>query len=104
MVSRRRFLSAASGASLSYAVRDAFGLSSRVNPFLPEFGEGIDALDNTKLVKIVIGTGGHGHCFPGATMPFGAVQLSPDTGAKIGIIARGTTTATAAFLVSATLI
>jgi predicted alpha-1,2-mannosidase len=26
-----------------------------------------------------IGTGGHGHCFPGAAMPFGAVQLSPDT-------------------------
>src|SRR3984957_19474340 len=29
-----------------------------------------------------IGTGGHGHCFPGATMPFGAVQLSPDTGVR----------------------
>jgi predicted alpha-1,2-mannosidase len=26
-----------------------------------------------------IGTGGHGHCFPGAAVPFGAVQLSPDT-------------------------
>ncbi len=26
-----------------------------------------------------IATGGHGHCFPGATVPFGAVQLSPDT-------------------------
>jgi len=26
-----------------------------------------------------IGTGGHGHCFPGASVPFGAVQLSPDT-------------------------
>jgi predicted alpha-1,2-mannosidase len=26
-----------------------------------------------------IGTGGHGHCFPGASLPFGAVQLSPDT-------------------------
>ena len=38
--------------------------------------------DNTKLVKIAIATGGHGHCFPGATMPFGAVQLSPDTGIK----------------------
>ncbi|MDR0969981.1 MAG: GH92 family glycosyl hydrolase [Lentimicrobiaceae bacterium] len=27
----------------------------------------------------LIGTGGHGHTFPGATMPFGMVQLSPDT-------------------------
>ena len=26
-----------------------------------------------------IGTGGHGHTYPGAAMPFGAVQLSPDT-------------------------
>ncbi len=26
-----------------------------------------------------IGTGGHGHTYPGATSPFGLVQLSPDT-------------------------
>ncbi len=26
-----------------------------------------------------IGTGGHGHTYPGATVPFGMVQLSPDT-------------------------
>ena len=26
-----------------------------------------------------IGTGAHGHTYPGATMPFGMVQLSPDT-------------------------
>ncbi len=27
-----------------------------------------------------IGTGGHGHTYPGATIPFGMVQLSPDNG------------------------
>src|SRR6516164_4829532 len=27
----------------------------------------------------IVGTGGHGHTFPGATTPFGFVQLSPDT-------------------------
>src|SRR5215469_11994056 len=27
----------------------------------------------------LIGTGGHGHTYPGATVPFGMVQLSPDT-------------------------
>ncbi|MEA1896663.1 MAG: glycoside hydrolase family 92 protein, partial [Bacteroidota bacterium] len=27
-----------------------------------------------------IGTGGHGHTFPGAAYPFGMVQLSPDNG------------------------
>ncbi len=35
--------------------------------------------DYTKYVNPFIGTGGHGHTFPGATIPFGAVQLSPDT-------------------------
>ena len=31
------------------------------------------------LVNPFIGTGGHGHTYPGATLPFGMVQLSPDT-------------------------
>src|SRR5215470_2130327 len=30
-------------------------------------------------VNPFIGTGGHGHTFPGAVLPFGMVQLSPDT-------------------------
>ncbi len=30
-------------------------------------------------VEPIIGTGWHGHTFPGATAPFGLVQLSPDT-------------------------
>lgn len=33
----------------------------------------------TYLVNPFIGTGGHGHTFPGASSPFGMVQLSPDT-------------------------
>ncbi|PPU93125.1 GH92 family glycosyl hydrolase [Xanthomonas albilineans] len=33
----------------------------------------------TRHVDVFIGTGGHGHTFPGATLPFGMVQLSPDT-------------------------
>jgi putative alpha-1,2-mannosidase len=35
--------------------------------------------DYTHWVNPFIGTGGHGHTFPGATTPFGMVQLSPDT-------------------------
>ena len=31
------------------------------------------------FVNPFIGTGGHGHTYPGATMPFGMIQLSPDT-------------------------
>lgn len=33
----------------------------------------------TQYVNPFIGTGGHGHTFPGAVLPFGMVQLSPDT-------------------------
>ena len=32
----------------------------------------------TEYVNPFIGTGGHGHCFPGAAYPFGGIQLSPD--------------------------
>ncbi|RAV98207.1 GH92 family glycosyl hydrolase [Pseudochryseolinea flava] len=35
--------------------------------------------DKLSLVNPFIGTGGHGHTFPGATVPYGMVQLSPDT-------------------------
>lgn len=34
----------------------------------------------TKYVDPFIGTGGHGHTYPGATVPFSLVQLSPDNG------------------------
>jgi predicted alpha-1,2-mannosidase len=34
----------------------------------------------TQFVKLEIGTGGFGHTSPAATVPFGAVQLGPDTG------------------------
>ena len=36
----------------------------------------VDPLD---YVDPFIGTGAHGHTYPGATSPYGAVQLSPDT-------------------------
>ena len=35
--------------------------------------------DPVSCVDPMIGTGGHGHTFPGATVPFGMVQVSPDT-------------------------
>lgn len=37
------------------------------------------SMEPIDLVDPFIGTGGHGHTFPGATVPFGMVQLSPDT-------------------------
>ncbi len=35
--------------------------------------------DYAAMVNPFIGTGGHGHTYPGASRPFGMVQLSPDT-------------------------
>lgn len=45
------------------------------------FSMPIQAQDSLiSYVDPFIGTGGHGHTFPGATVPFGMVQLSPDNG------------------------
>ena len=52
------------------------GCSSERTPYLDTF------LDSTRILEHVdpfIGTGGHGHTFPGATFPFGMVQCSPQT-------------------------
>jgi predicted alpha-1,2-mannosidase len=38
-----------------------------------------DGIPLCEKVNPFIGTGGHGHTYPGATRPFGMVQLSPDT-------------------------
>jgi putative alpha-1,2-mannosidase len=74
VISRRRFLGNASAASAVLATRNsAFGKMMDSSP------SNLSAFDPASLVDIRIGTGGHGHTFPGATVPFGAVQLSPDT-------------------------
>jgi putative alpha-1,2-mannosidase len=44
---------------------------------LPVFAQELP--DLCVYVNPFIGTGGHGHTYPGATVPFGMVQLSPDT-------------------------
>lgn len=43
------------------------------------------APDPLSFVDLMIGTGPEGHTFPGATAPFGMVQLSPDTDATCQI-------------------
>ena len=37
------------------------------------------AIDFTRFVNPFMGTGDHGHTYPGAVLPHGMVQLSPDT-------------------------
>ncbi|MCX8020744.1 MAG: GH92 family glycosyl hydrolase [Chitinophagaceae bacterium] len=42
----------------------------------------LNAQQLTRYVDVFLGTGGHGHVYPGATVPFGMVQLSPDNGVE----------------------
>src|SRR5207248_5745738 len=77
MTTRRNFLSSI------VALPGLMSLRGKLPGLIPSLApETTSGVDNTKFVKIAIGTGGHGHTYPGATMPFGAVQLSPDTGIK----------------------
>ena len=75
-VTRRTFLQSAALSSLAVATKS--GLELRALEAFDEKAKTETGL--TQFVDIFIGTGGHGHCYPGATMPFGMVQLSPDTG------------------------
>ena len=51
--------------------------------------------DPLEYVDPFIGTGFHGHTYPGAATPFGMVQLSPDTrGRTTGTPVRAITTTT----------
>ncbi len=68
MISRRKFLERSAAVCAASALPlDTFA-----------FAKGTEE-DPLRWVDPRIGTGGHGHCFPGAALPFGMVQLSPDT-------------------------
>lgn len=75
MLNRREFLAVVSAAA-SAALIDK-SASAELQTL-----QGSESADYTRYVNVFVGTGGHGHCFPGATVPFGAVQLSPDTGVR----------------------
>ena len=79
MISRRGFMAALSALPVSRLL--SFRGSKHSNsPAISAGSPTSSAADDlTKFVKIAIGTGGHGHTYPGATVPFGMVQLSPDT-------------------------
>ncbi len=75
MISRRGFLASSLALAL-HGLKKLRGASHHAVLQQPPhpFPEGV-----ARFVKIAIGTGGHGHTYPGATVPFGMVQLSPDT-------------------------
>jgi predicted alpha-1,2-mannosidase len=78
MVTRRRFLQGAAALTLLGSGLDSLAaLAPRGGGGGTSAGSVAGAV--SKYVDVFIGTGGHGHVFPGATLPFGMVQLSPDT-------------------------
>jgi predicted alpha-1,2-mannosidase len=75
-VTRRTFLQSAALSSLAVATKSGLELGA-----LESFDDkAANGKGLTQFVDVFIGTGGHGHCYPGPTVPFGMVQLSPDTG------------------------
>ena len=56
------------------AARHALGAAAAILSFVA-----VSAQEPADYVDPFIGTNGMGHTFPGACVPFGAVQLSPDT-------------------------
>lgn len=82
MTTRRRFLQGMmlSGlplAGLSLPGCSRLGSEHRTAPAVRAGATIAEGL--ARHVDVFIGTGGHGHTYPGATLPFGMVQLSPDT-------------------------
>lgn len=78
MISRRSVLKGAAAAGLWAAGRaraEAWQQALATAPAGESLGQFVDPF---------IGTGGHGHTFPGAAMPGGLVQLSPDSGKQGG--------------------
>jgi predicted alpha-1,2-mannosidase len=71
---RRNFLQLAALSTLAGVPRGALTLGGRQTS-----AETASTQNLTQFVDVFIGTGGHGHTYPGATVPFGMVQLSPDT-------------------------
>ena len=88
MISRRSFVAALSALPIA-RVLHPFGSAqgTSLTP-VPEGRASATPEDLTKYVKIAIGTGGHGHTYPGATVPFGIVQLSPTLTTMAGTGAR----------------
>jgi predicted alpha-1,2-mannosidase len=81
MVTRRRFLQGVAAATAIGQLGSLTALAGGVQQGLQAPSSGGAAAGDSILryVDVFVGTGGHGHTYPGATRPFGMVQLSPDT-------------------------
>ena len=54
-----------------------------------------EAKDYTQYVNVFIGTGGHGHTYPGAVVPFEPFSPAQTLASTVGMPARAITTTTA---------
>lgn len=54
-------------------------MNKRIASFLALASVAVTTFAQVEYVNPIIGTDGMGHTFPGACVPFGIVQLSPDT-------------------------
>ena len=77
MVTRRHFLQGM-GALAALGGAGALPGFAMSRAGAPRSSMGADA-GVSRYVDVFVGTGGHGHTFPGAALPYGMVQLSPDT-------------------------
>lgn len=73
---RRDFLKTCAAASAGSVISSSPLLRAIENPVSKSAASATGALGS---VRPLIGTGWHGHMYPGAQAPFGLVQLSPDT-------------------------
>lgn len=78
MTTRRGFLKSAAALTLSGVGGYAGAACARIGKHAFP-ADSRARMELTRHVDVFIGTGGHGHTFPGATLPFGMVQLGPDT-------------------------
>ncbi len=84
-LTRRNMLQLTAMAAATVTVGSLTAPGLRANPYdavLRQLAgaQGLSPFGNrSNLVRPIIGTGWHGHTFPGAMVPFGLVQLSPDT-------------------------
>ncbi|WP_426662039.1 GH92 family glycosyl hydrolase [Rhodanobacter aciditrophus] len=77
MVTRRRFLQGAASLAL-FGSRPGLSAAFAAGRTATA-ADATAATGWTRHVDVFTGTGGHGHTYPGAALPFGMVQLSPDT-------------------------
>ncbi|BDI33663.1 hypothetical protein CCAX7_57140 [Capsulimonas corticalis] len=64
---------------IRHRLAQALIVSALVSPFAASSARAAATLTPLQSADPMVGTDGHGHTYPGATVPFGMVQLSPDT-------------------------